>query len=38
MGPNGFVAHENYDSKPDEERKDFDALRIVEEFWELKLE
>jgi len=38
MGANGFVAHENYDSEADKERKDFDALRIVEEFRELKLE
>ena len=37
MGANRFVAHKNYDAEADQERKDFDALRIVEEFRELKL-
>jgi hypothetical protein len=38
MGANGFVAQKNYYAEPDQERKDFDAVGVIEEFGDLKPE
>jgi hypothetical protein len=37
VSANRFVAQKDDDSKPYQKGKDFDTLRIIEEFWELKL-